>query len=69
MQSMGELSHAQANPFQDSFEACQGDYSRSARSSIQLRYDSHHRPYHSLFRSVMLDYPTGREQRHGAIHD
>ena len=25
---MGKLSHAQANSFQDSFETCQGNYSR-----------------------------------------
>ena len=37
MESMGELSHAQANPFQDSFEACQGDYSRSAKDPLELR--------------------------------
>ena len=68
MQSMGELSHAQANPFQNSLEACQGDYSRLARDSLWLGLGPHHRPYHSPFQSVRLDYPRGMEQRRGVSH-
>lgn len=37
MQSMGELPHAEAHTFQDSFEACQGDYSRSVGHPRRIR--------------------------------
>ena len=67
MQSVGELSHTQSDSFQDSLEACQCDYSRSAGSPTRLRQDSYHRPYHSPSQSVTLGYPTGMEQRRGAI--
>ena len=65
---MGELSHTQSNPFQNSFEACQCNYSKLAGNFTWLYWDTHRRPYHSPFRSVTLDYPIGREQIHGAIH-
>ena len=36
MKSMGELPHAQAYPFQDPFEARQGNYSRSVGNPVEL---------------------------------
>ena len=37
MQSVGEFPHAQAYPFQDPFEACQSNYSRSVDHCIRFR--------------------------------
>lgn len=36
MQSMGEFPHAQAYPFQDPFEACQGDCLKSVEFPTRL---------------------------------
>lgn len=62
MQSMGELSHAQANPFQSSFEACQGDYSRLAGYPTWPRLD--YPPYTLSFSVPKCD--AGLPHRYGA---